>query len=124
MIYKILADLTVALHFAWILFLFLGAFWGVRNRRVKYFHLAGLGLACLIQVLDWYCPLTHLEIYLRARHDPSLAYAGSFIIYYLEQAVYLQVPHYAIVVTTLLLCGLNLFLYVKKDWFQRASHFH
>jgi hypothetical protein len=114
MIYKILADLTVALHFAWILFLLLGAVWGVRYRWVKYFHLFGLGFAFLIQALDWYCPLTHLEIYLRARHDPSLAYAGSFIIYYLEQVVYLQVPQYAIVVMTILLCALNLFLYIKK----------
>ena len=113
MIYKILADLTVALHFAWILFLFLGAFWGVRTRWVKYFHLVGLGFAFLIQTLDWYCPLTHLEIYLRAKHNPSLAYAGSFIIYYLEQTVYLQIPHYAIVMAIIFLCGLNLFLYLK-----------
>jgi Protein of Unknown function (DUF2784) len=114
MIYKILADMTVALHFAWILFLFLGAFWGVRNRWVKYFHLVGLAFAFLIQILDWYCPLTHLEIYLRAKHNPSLAYAGSFIIYYVEQVVYLQVPHYALVMVTAFLCGLNLFLYIKK----------
>ena len=114
MIYKILADLTVALHFAWILFLFFGAFWGVRTRWVKYFHLVGLGFAFLIQILDWYCPLTHLEIYLRAKHNPSLAYAGSFIIYYLEQTVYLQIPHYAIVMATIFLCGLNVFLYFKK----------
>ncbi len=82
MIYKILADFMVALHLAWIVFLFLGAFWGVRSRRVKVFHLSGLGFAALIQTFDWYCPLTHLEVYLRARHNPATSYAGDFVIQY------------------------------------------
>jgi hypothetical protein len=114
MIYKILADLVVALHFAWILFLFFGAIWGIRNRWVKYLHLTGLGFAFLIQAMDWYCPLTHLEVYFRARHNPSLAYPGSFIIHYLEQAVYLQLPSYAIFMATIFLCGFNLVLYINK----------
>ena len=58
MIYKLLADLVVTLHFAWILFLFLGAIWGTRYRRVKMIHLSGLGFAFFIQILDWYCPLS------------------------------------------------------------------
>ena len=33
---------------------------------LRLFHLLGLGLAFLIQVLDWYCPLTHLEVYFRS----------------------------------------------------------
>ncbi|MBI5583475.1 MAG: DUF2784 domain-containing protein [Deltaproteobacteria bacterium] len=113
MIYKILADLMVALHLAWIGFLFLGALWGVRSRRVKIFHLSGLGFAVLMQVFDWYCPLTHLEVYLRARHDPATSYAVDFIIQYLEQVVYLQVPHYVVVIGTLLLVGLNFFIYFR-----------
>ena len=113
MIYKILADLTVFFHLAWIVFLFVGAFWGVRNRWVKVFHLFALSFAFLIQILDWYCPLTHLEAFLRSRHDPSLSSAGSFIIYYLEQVVYLQVPPYVISIGTILLCGVNLLVYFR-----------
>jgi hypothetical protein len=111
MVYKILADLTVALHLAWIVFLFLGALWGARRRWVKYFHLAGLGFAVLMQAFDWYCPLTHLEVYLRSRHSPATSYSGDFIIQYLEKAVYLQIPRYAVVIGTLLLIGVNLFIY-------------
>ena len=92
MTYKILADLTVVLHLAWIVFLFIGAYWGVRHHWVKVLHLFALGFAFLIQILDWYCPLTHLEAFLRSRHNPSTSYAGYFIIQYLEQVVYLQVP--------------------------------
>ena len=112
MIYKILADLMVALHLAWIVFLFLGAWWGVRRRWVKGFHLSGLSFAFLIQIFDWYCPLTHLEVYFRTRHNPAKSYAGDFVIQYLEQVVYLQVPPYVIVIGTILLCGVNLVVYI------------
>ncbi|MCU0578768.1 MAG: DUF2784 domain-containing protein [Desulfobacterota bacterium] len=111
MVYEILADFTVALHLAWIVFLFLGAFWGLRSRRVKIFHLFGLGFAVLMQVFDWYCPLTHLETYWRSRRDQATSYSGDFIIQYLEKAVYLQIPRYAVVIGTLLLIGVNLFIY-------------
>jgi len=66
MIYKILADSVVLIHFLWIIFLFLGALWGVKNKIVKIFHIVGLVYAFTIQLFDWYCPLTHLEILLRS----------------------------------------------------------
>ena len=113
MIYKILADITVALHLGWIVFLFLGAWWGVRRRWVRVFHLSGLGFAFLIQIFDWHCPLTYLEVYLRARHNPATSYAGDFVIQYLEQVVYLQVPPYVIAIGTILLCGVNLLVYFR-----------
>jgi len=117
MIYKILADSVVWLHFLWILFLIGGAFWGVKNKAVRIFHCFGLGFAFLIQSLDWYCPLTHLEVYLRSKHDPAIAYTGSFLTYYIEKIVYLQVPHVLIFIVTILLLGLNIlyyFLYWRK----------
>ncbi len=121
MIYQILADLMVCLHFFWILFLFFGGFWGIRNKGVRLFHLFGLGLAFLIQVLDWYCPLTHLEVYFRSKHDPAMAYSGSFLIYYMEKIVYLQIPRYLILILTIFLCGFNLFLYLGyfRKWTGR-----
>lgn len=117
MIYKISADLMVCLHFFWILFLFFGAFWGIRNKGARLFHLLGLGLAFLIQVLDWYCPLTHLEVYFRSKHEPAMAYSGSFLIHYMEKIVYLQIPRYLILILTILLCGFNLFLYL--GWIRK-----
>jgi hypothetical protein len=114
MLYKILADSVVLIHFLWIVFLFLGALWGVKNRAVKIFHLSGLVFAFVIQVFDWYCPLTHLEVWLRSRHDFALAYTGSFIIYYLEKIVYIELSRPLILFFTVLLCGLNAWFYLKK----------
>ena len=110
-----LADIIVLTHFLWIIFLFLGALWGVKNRVVRIFHLSGLAFAILIQIFSWYCPLSYLEVWLRSRHDSSLTYTGSFIIHYVERIVYIELSRYLILVLTLVLCGLNLWLYSKKN---------
>jgi len=114
MLYKILADIVVFLHFLWILFLFLGALWGIKNKVVKIFHLSGLAFAFIIQIFDWYCPLTHLEIWLRSKHSSSLTYAGSFIIHYVEKIVYIDISRLIVFVFTILLCGFNAWLYLRK----------
>jgi hypothetical protein len=114
MIHRILADLTVRTHFLWILFLVLGGLWGRRRRTVKYVHLFGLLFAITIQIFDWYCPLTHLEVWLRARQDPARAYAGSFIVHYVERLVYIEISRSLIFMLTILLIGFNMWLYMKK----------
>jgi len=108
---KILADSVVALHFLWIVFLIFGAIPGSRYRPIKFIHISGMAFALMLQVFDWYCPLTHLEVWLRARHDPGQAYAGSYIIHYLEKIIYIEVDRWVIAVLTILLCGMNLWLY-------------
>ncbi len=111
--YKILADIVVFLHFLWILFLFLGVFWGIKNKVARIFHLFGLAFAFIIQVFDWYCPLTHLEIWLRSKHSSSVTYAGSFIIHYVEKMVYIDISRFLVFVFTILLCGFNAWLYFR-----------
>ncbi|MFZ2198025.1 MAG: DUF2784 domain-containing protein [Thermodesulfovibrionales bacterium] len=112
--YKILADVVVIIHFLWILFLIFGALPGVRNKAVKIFHISGLVFAFVIQIFGWYCPLTHLEVWLRAKHDPSLAYAGSFIMHYLEGLIYIEIPAQLIFSLTLLLIGFNAWFYLRR----------
>jgi len=92
----------------------LGAFWGAKNRTVKIFHISGLLFAFLIQISDWYCPLTYLEVWLRSKHDPFIAYTGSFIIYYAEKIIYLEISHFLLIVFTVFLCGANAWLYFGK----------
>ena len=111
---KILADIVVLIHFLWILFLFLGALWGIKHKTVRLFHLSGLAFAFIIQIFDWYCPLTHLEVWLRSKHSPTLTYTGSFIIYYVEKIVYLQLSRSLVFILTIFLCGLNIWLYLRK----------
>ncbi len=114
MLLKLLADFVVLVHFLWVVFLFLGGIWGVRNKLIKIAHLSGLLFAILIQVFGWYCPLTHLEVWLRSKHDPALAYVGSFIIHYLEKLVYLDISPSMILIFTILLCAFNGCLYFRK----------
>jgi hypothetical protein len=114
MLYKVLADGVVVGHFLWILFLIFGAVWGRKSRRVRLVHLPALVFAFFIELFDWYCPLTHLEAWLRERHDPGLTYTGSFIAHYLERLVYLDVDRRVVVLLTLLLCGVNGWLYFGR----------
>lgn len=112
--YRILADIVVLIHLLWILFLIFGSFWGVRSKPVKTFHISGLAFACIIQIFDWYCPLTYLEIWLRAQQDPSQTYRGSFIITYVEKIVYIELPPALIIVLTILLCMFTSWFYLRK----------
>ena len=114
MLYKILADIVVLIHFLWIFFLFFGAFWGIKNKGVKIFHLSGLAFAFIIQIFDWYCPLTHLEVWLRSQHFTTLTYVGSFIIHYVEKIIYVEISRFVVLMFTILLCGLNAWLYLRK----------
>ncbi len=115
MLYKILADLVVFIHFLWILFLFLGTLWGRRKKVIKIFHLSGLGFALLLQSSGWYCPLTYLEIGLRSKHHPELAYTSSFIIHYMEQLIYIEISPSVILIVTLLLLAFHLWIYLQKS---------
>lgn len=114
MTFKILADIVVTVHFLWIVFLVFGAFLGIKYKAVKIFHISGIVFALIIQAFDWYCPLTHLEIWLRSKHDPYLAYTGSFIAHYAEKIIYIGLPRYAIFILTVFICIFNAWLYLRK----------
>ncbi len=112
--YKILADIVVLIHFLWIVFLIFGAFLGVKYKGIKIFHISGLIFAFVIQILDWYCPLTHLEVWLRSKHNPALSYTGSFIIHYVEKVIYIEASRYLILILTLFICAFNMWFYLRK----------
>ena len=114
MLYRIFADIVVLTHLLWILFLMFGAFLGVRFRAAKVLHIAGLGYAMVLNALGWYCPLTHVEIWARTRHDPALAYMGSFVIHYVEKLIYVNLQHSSLLVLTVLLCAFNAWYYLRK----------
>ncbi|MBI5212677.1 MAG: DUF2784 domain-containing protein [Nitrospirae bacterium] len=112
--YKILADVVVFVHFLWIIFLISGAFLGARYKAVKVIHISGLIFAFSIQIFDRHCPLTHLEVWFRSKHDPSLSYTGSFLIHYVEKIIYIGLPQYVIAMLTVFLCVFNGWVYLRK----------
>ncbi len=117
--YGMLADGVVVVHFLWILFLIFGGVWGRRSRPVRCVHLPAIAFACVVELGDFYCPLTHLEVWLRRRQSPSAGYNESFIAHYLERLIYIELPRGGIVLLTLLLVAGNCWLYLRKGRRQR-----
>ena len=119
--FTIFADIVVFIHFLWILFLITGAYWAARHRTVMAFHAGGLLFAVIMQIFGWYCPLTHIEVWLRQKHDSALSYPGSFIAHYTEKLVYFQVTGRMIFVLTVLLISANAWIYWRLF---KSRHVH
>ncbi len=87
MVHRLLADLVVVLHLAFILFALLGGLAAVRRRRLAWLHLPALGWAVAVEAAGWICPLTPLERHLRLAAGDA-AYAGGFVEHYLVPVLY------------------------------------
>ncbi len=89
MIFHVLADLVVAFHGAYVVFVLFGALLALRWPWVLWVHLPNAIWGVLIEYAGWVCPLTPLENYLRARAGEA-GYSGDFIEHYILRALY---PH-------------------------------
>lgn len=87
MIYRIAADAVVLVHFAFIVFVALGALLAVRWRWVPWLHIPALLWGVLVETTGRLCPLTDLENALRNRAGQS-GYRGGFIEHYLLAIIY------------------------------------
>lgn len=123
MIYKILADTIVVIHFIWILFMLAGfiltviGFWQKRffDRWVfRTIHLFGILYVSLLALMGKYCPLTILENILRRKYSPFLSYPGSFIIHYLERLVYPEVNPLIILIPTTFIALFTISVFIIK----------
>lgn len=68
-VFRMLADVTVVAHFAFILFVVLGGFLVARRRATAYVHAPALAWAVATAATGWRCPLTMLEKWFRAKGD-------------------------------------------------------
>lgn len=85
--YRLLADLVVLVHFAFVLFVILGGFLIARRRRLMPFHLAAAVWAALIEFNGWICPLTPLENQLRQKSGAN-GYDSDFVAHYILPILY------------------------------------
>ena len=103
----LLADLVLALHVAFVAFVVFGLVlvlaggwrhwrW-VRNPWFRVIHLSAIGFVVGQTWLDQVCPLTTLELELRARGGAAV-YAGSFIGHWLQTLLYYQAPNWVFAV--------------------------
>jgi hypothetical protein len=85
--FALLADLTVLVHFLFVLFVIGGGIVLYRWPRLIWLHLPAVCWGVAIELGGWICPLTYLEIRWR-RQGGGLGYEGSFIQHYLEPLLY------------------------------------
>lgn len=81
------AELVVALHFAFVLFVILGGLLVIRWPRVIWLHVPAVTWGVLIEFSGWICPLTPLENRLREVRGQR-GYQGDFIEHYILPALY------------------------------------
>ncbi|SAI40212.1 Protein of Uncharacterised function (DUF2784) [Bordetella ansorpii] len=87
--YRLLADLTLAVHAAFILFVALGGLLALRWPRVAWLHLPAAAWGAGIMFLGAICPLTYLENHFRVLAGQQ-GYPDGFIAHYLLGFVYPQ----------------------------------
>ncbi len=113
MLYRVLADIILVLHFAFILFAVFGGLLVFIWKRFAWVHLPAVVWAALISFAGWICPLTPLENWLRERGG-AIAYPSSFMDHYIIPIVYPDADFLTRRVQILLglfLFGINLGIY-------------
>ncbi|MBI3778577.1 MAG: DUF2784 domain-containing protein [Gammaproteobacteria bacterium] len=101
--WQVLADLVLAAHAAYVLFvvggqalIVIGWVWGwewTRHLMFRLLHLAAIVLVMLEAWLGVHCPLTVLENLLRLKTG-STAYADSFINHWLHWMIFYNAPEW------------------------------
>lgn len=86
-LYLLLAELTVLLHFLFVVFVAVGALLLLRWPKLIWLHLPALFWGIYIQFSGGYCPLTPLEKTFRQLAGLRL-YEGGFINHYLIPVIY------------------------------------
>ena len=87
MVYHVLADLVLMVHFAFVLFAVLGGFLVLKWRSLAWIHVPVFLWATLIELTGWVCPLTPLENWLREKGG-GLVYRSDFIEHYILRLLY------------------------------------
>ncbi len=87
MLYRIVADVIVILHLAFVGFVLFGGLLVLRRRRVVWLHLPAVAWGAAIEFGGWICPLTPLENWLRMQGGES-SYSSDFIEHYLLPLLY------------------------------------
>src|SRR3989442_3690705 len=111
MLERWLANLVVLVHFAFLLFVSIGALAVLRWRWLAWVHVPAAIWGVLIEFSGWICPLTPLENALRERAGEP-AYSGGFIAHYILRVLYPEgLTRGVQVVLGILVLGLNAAIY-------------
>ncbi len=123
MLYRLLADLTVLLHGAFVLFVVLGVLLVARWRRLLPLHLACAAWGAYVEFTGTICPLTPLENHFRHLAGET-GYPGGFIQRYLVPMLYPgELTERTQVLLGIGVVAVNLVAYALlwRRWRRRAS---
>ncbi|HZS12156.1 MAG TPA: DUF2784 domain-containing protein [Nitrospirales bacterium] len=87
MLYRLLADATALVHFAFVLFVALGGFLVLRWHKLAWIHLPAAIWGALIEIENWLCPLTKWENLFRERAGMH-GYSEGFIAHHIYRLIY------------------------------------
>jgi hypothetical protein len=116
-IYRVLTELTIVVHLAFIAFVVAGALLVRQSRWLMSGHLAALAWAVYAELSSGVvCPLTAVENFFAIRAGIE-SYSGDFVAHYLVPVIYQEgLPQrwqYALAVAVLVL---NVFIYASLLW--------
>jgi hypothetical protein len=113
-VFHVLAVAVLTLHLLFIFWVMGGSLLTRRRRAWRWLHIICLAYSLLIEALPWPpCPLTLLEAWLEARAGIT-PYHGSFLVHYLEAAVYPDIPVSWLIAGAVVVCVFNLALYALR----------
>jgi hypothetical protein len=116
------AELVLAIHLAWILFVIIGAFFTRGRPRLAALHIASLVWGIVVETGPWPCPLTLTENAFERRAG-IVPYTGSFLVHYLDRIIYPNLSVELIVMCGVLVCVLNLAVYGYRLWRWARQNF-
>ena len=134
MLYKVLADLIVVIHFAWILFMLWGFFltmcgfisvYVLRREKDRWriffdrwvfrtIHMGGILYVAIMTLLGIACPLTIMENGLREHYNPDLTYHGSFVVHYIEKIVYPEANFLFFLIPTIVIAVFSIVMFILR----------
>ena len=89
MLLSLLADLVLAVHAMFLLFVVLGGLLVLWKPRIAWVHIPCAMWGAWVELAGWICPLTPLEVDLRIRAG-EVGYGGGFIERYVTAVLYPQ----------------------------------
>jgi hypothetical protein len=118
MLYGLLADVVVFVHFLFIVFALLGGFFVLWRWWMLLLHLPTAIWIGIIEFQGWICPLTPLESHLR-EIGGGAGYAGGFVEHYLIPVIYptgLTREKQVLLGTIAIAVNLGVYIYLAHRW--------
>ena len=120
--YRLLADLLLALHAAFVAFVVLGGLLVLRRPRLAWVHLPVVVWGAGIEFLGGICPLTPLENHWR-RLAGDQGYTGGFVEHYVFPVLYPEgLTRQVQLGLGLLVLAVNVSIYAWMLWRRHGKH--